>query len=380
MMKTHACLCAFFVAAAAPVLAAGLDRSGQGLGALFDDGNRIEFSYARSMPRVDGRDRLGGATGDVTRDHALTSFSAKYALDDRLSLALVIDQPYGGKLEYGEASPMLGGTRVDQVSHAVLGLVRYRFDEHFSVHGGARLLQSSATIDLKGLAYGPVNGYRVRFEADTAPGFVAGVAYEIPAIALRVAATYHQRVRHKLETTETGPNIDPDGAGPLPAMPLLNARSTTAVGMPRALNLDFQTGIAADTLLFGQLRWVDWSEFRVDPVRILAVTGEGLVDMQDSRTYTLGVARKFSTQWAGVLSFNYEPECEGFNSPLSPVNGRRGITLAAIHSWDKYQLTVGLSYIKLGDAKLETGTPDTQRATMTDNSAIGLGMKLGYRF
>ena len=40
----------------------------------------------------------------------------------------------------------------------------------------------------------------------------------------------------------------------------------------------------------------------------------------------------------------------------------------------------GVSYIWLGDANPETGTPDTKRATFTDNSATAIGLKVAYTF
>lgn len=369
---------AVLAALAMPAAASGIDRSGQGLGPLFEAGDYLEMSYSHVEPRVKGMDVTGGATGDTVGAHALASLAVKYDLNEKLSFAAVLDQPYGAKLHYRSSSPLLGGTQVDEASHALLGLLRYRLDPALSVHGGLRIQASSATIELRGLAYGRVDGYRVQFEENTAASWVAGLAYEMPEIALRVAATYHGATRHKLATSETGPAIDPDGAGPLPAMRLLDGTSTTRISTPAAVNLDAQTGIAPDTLLFGQVRWVEWSEFRVDPARFFAVTGAGLIDLQDSRGYTLGLARRFAARWTGALALNHETRRDDYNSPLSPTNGRRGITLAAIYTEGRLKLTTGLTYMKLGDALLETGTPDTLRARMSGNSLLGLGFKVGW--
>lgn len=354
--------------AATTAWAGGIDRSGQGLGALFEKGRYLEVSVSQVMPRVKGVDLLGGTTGDVAGNYYLPMLSVKLDANDRLSFAVVADRTYGADIHYGRGSALLGGTLVDVSSDAVLGLARYRLNEHFSVHGGLRVQKSAATVRLRGLAYGLVNGYQVRLGPDTATSPVIGIAFEKPEIALRISATYHDAITHKLKTRETAP------------LALLNGISTTSITTPRAVNLDLQTGIAEDTLLFGQLRWVNWSEFRVNPARFLAVTGEGLIDLKDTRTWTLGLARKLSDQWAIALSTSYEGKGDPLSSPLSPVNGRRGVTLAAIHTVDKVRITAGVSYIKLGDAKLETGTPDTQRATMGGNSTVGLGMNVGWSF
>lgn len=357
------------LASAAPsVLAGGIDRTGQGLGALFENGRYLEVSVSQVSPRVKGADLTGGPTGNVAGSYVLPSLSLKLDATDQLSLALVADQTYGAKVLYGQGSPLLGGTLVDVSSYGLLGLARYRINENFSIHGGLRLQNSEATVRLKGLAYGAVNGYQLRLQSDTAVSPALGAAFEKPEIALRVAATYHAPINHRFSTRETGP------------LAPLNGSSTTPITLPRAINLDFQSGISRDTLVFGQLRWVNWSEFSVDPARFVAVTGEGLIDLKDTRTWTLGLARQFTDRWAGALSVNYEGTGDPLSSPLSPVNGRRGLSLAVIHTQDKVRITTGISYIKLGDAKLETGTPDTQRATMTGNATIGVGVKVGYQF
>lgn len=380
MMNARRTLSTVLIFAAPTLWAAGIDRSGQSLGVLLEDGNQIEFAQTWVRPHVAGTDLAGGTTGRVTGSYVLSRLSGKIDLTEKMSMGFVVDQPYGGKLLYGVSSPLLGGTRVDEKSLALLGLARYRLNPSMSVHGGLRVQRSSATIVLSGLAYGPVSGYQIRLEPDTATGLVAGAAYEASDIGLRLSVTYHQAVRHQLDSIESGPLIDPDGAGPAPSMALLNGESITPVSTPHALNIDFQMGLASDTLLFGQWRWVRWSEFRLDPTRFVTVAGEGLLELRNSNTITLGLAHQFNPRWAGVLALEHEGSTSGMSSPLSPANGRKGITLAAIHKWAKFRITAGVSYSKLGDAVLETGTPDVMRARTQGNSSTGMGVQLGIRF
>ena len=96
-----------------------------------------------------------------------------------------------------------------------------------------------------------------------------------------------------------------------------------------------QTGVAQDTLVFGSIRWVKWSEFLVDNAVFPIDTGTGtvpLVEVEDTTTYTIGVGRKFTENWSGALSFLYESREGDTVSPLAPTNGRKGVTLAAIAS------------------------------------------------
>lgn len=348
--------------------AGAIDRSGQGLGALFEEGTYFEASLSSVSPSVKGSDVLGGSTGDVAGNYFIPKISIKGNATEQLSLALVFDQTYGADILYGQGSTLLGGTRVDVASYALLGLARYRLTENFSAHIGLRIQDSSALVRLRGLAYGPVSGYQVKLESDVATGGVAGAAFEIPAIALRLAATYHDAIKHRLPTQESAP------------LAPLNGVSTTEISTPRALNIDFQSGISESTLIFGRVRWVKWSEFRVDPALFLALTGEGLIELKNTRTYTLGLGHQFSKHWGGAITFDYEKRGDPLSSPLAPVNGRKGVTLATSYRLDKTQITAGISYTKLGDAALETGTPDVQRATMRGNASLGIGVGLGVAF
>jgi len=44
-----------------------------------------------------------------------------------------------------------------------------------------------------------------------------------------------------------------------------NFASVTEIKTPQSVNLEFQTGIAKVTLLFGSVRWVDWTAFNIFP-------------------------------------------------------------------------------------------------------------------
>lgn len=367
-MPRKLCLPLCFCLSSATVLAAGIDRSGQDLGILFETGRRIEFSFSTVTPEIRGRDLLGGSTGNVTEAYQQSALGIKSDVGGNWSWALIVDQPYGADLTYGKASPLLGGTRVEEDTLAVAGLLRYRLNDHFSLHGGARLQQSSALIRLAGLAYGPVSGYQVKLEADSALAPIVGASFESPASALRLSVSYQHAVRHRLRTVESAP------------LAPLNGRSTTTVSTPRSVNIDFQTGISQSTLLFARWRWVRWSEFRVDPARFVAVTGEGLIDPEDADTWTLGLAHRLAPAWSLAVALEHEPRGRRLSSPLAPANGRSGVSLAAIHSHADWRIIAGLSYHRLGNARLETGTPDVERATMRGSSALGFGLRIARSF
>lgn len=371
----------------APVLAGGVERSGQFLGPLFEPGNYAEMSYAHVNTSLEGNDLAaygGSATGNVTGAYNMASFAYKHQFNANLSGLVMLDQPFGADIGYPVGgSVMLGGTEANVDNLQLTGVVRFVMPETgFGAHAGIRAARTKGDVTLSGLAYGPVNGYVLDTGKDTAYGWLAGVSWEKPEIAARVALTYNSGIDHEFDVTETGPNVDPDGPGPAPVLPLLNGSSKMDLTIPESWNLEFQTGVNPQTLMFGSIRWVNWSEFRVDPDNFVRVTGDGLVSIDDTTTYTLGVARKINDQWSGALSFTYEPkgDNDALLSPLGPANGKKGITLAAIYTMDKLKVTTGISYVKIGDAFAETGTPDVARAAMRDNDAWGIGVKVGYSF
>lgn len=376
---------------AAPVFAGGIERAPQSLNILFEPGNYIEFSAGRVNVDVSGRDLAlddprtpfvdypgGRQTGDIAKDYNFVGFGYKHQFNDKLSAVLIVEQPFGTDLAYPEpdltpatdGSVNLGGTRVDVESTTYTALLRYGMDNGFAVHGGLRGSRAGGEVDLRGIAYGGVNGYSVELDDAWGTGYVLGASWERPDIAARVSLTYNSPINHDFDTTETF-----QGA-------TVSSGTTTSVDTPRSWTLEGQTGVAPGTLVFGSIRWVKWSEFKVRSEFFTSLPGlqDGLVELEDTTTYTLGVGRKFTDNWSGSLSFAYEKKGDRLVSPLAPTTGRKGVTLAAIYSQDNWKVTTGVSYIKLGDADAETGTPDTARAEMRDNDAVGLGIRIGYSF
>ncbi|SEH83411.1 OmpP1/FadL family transporter [Paracoccus alkenifer] len=367
---------------AAPVFAGAIERAPQSLGILFEQGNYVEFGAGRVSPKLSGTELPlgplpgGNSTGDIAKNYNFFGLGYKHQFNENLSGAIIIEQPFGADMYYpgDPATTALGGTAVDVDSTTYTALLRYKFDNNFAVHGGLRGSHASGDVTLQGVAYGAVNGYNAKLDGVWGWGYVLGASWEKPEIAARVSLTYNSPVEHDFDTEETG----------LP-VPTLNGSSETTVKTPRSWTLEGQTGVAADTLVFGSIRWVNWSEFKVSPEGFVGMgdyglpgADEGLVTLEDTTTYTLGVGRKFTENWSGALSFGYEKSGRRLVSPLSPTTGRKSVGLAAIYTQDNWKVTTGITYIKLGDADAETA--DTARAEFRDNDAWGVGVKVGYSF
>jgi long-chain fatty acid transport protein len=182
--------------------------------------------------------------------------------------------------------------------------------------------------------------------------------------------TYNSKISHHVSTTETlnGAAVT---AGP----------SETLVETPEALNLEFQTGVAKDTLVFGSVRYARHSGTYVSPTFFNTQTGGGnLTDIEDSTDYEIGIGRRINDQWSGSVAIGYQDEQgDDLVSPLSPTDGATYVALGAKYqATEQLDVSVGVRYTKLGDAR--AATSGVAQATFADNSAVSVGVKIGYNF
>ena len=246
--------------------AGGIDRSGQSIGAIFEDGKYVELSYGYVMPSVTGTDPFTTGSDNIAPDYGNVGLAFKTDLDDKVSLALIIDQPFGANVSYDNAAYLIGGSGANVETTSITAVGRYKFNENVSVFFGPRYL--SASGDYTAAQFGTVL-YTSTYASGSGTGYVAGAAYERQDIAMRVALTYSSAIDLELDGTGAG------GLGDLTAT------------MPRSVNLEFQSGVAADTLVFGSVRWAEWSQAHITD----AVFGELVSWDDDVLTYTLGVGR-----------------------------------------------------------------------------------------
>lgn len=365
--------------------AGGIERSSQSVGILFEKGTYAELSMGRVAPDVSGEHSaamspsLGTASsGDMTGDYTTTSFGFKTALNDRLDLALIMDSPIGADVNYASGTGYVyGGSTATLDATALTMLGRYKLPSNFSVYGGLRLQHVEGEVAL-------FNGYSMNTDNSPETGFVIGAAWEKPEIAARVALTYNSAITHTFHSTETILAVDP-------ANMVLGAQTSFDTEIPQSINLEFQSGIAADTLLFGSVRWVDWSAFEIAPPEYLTAyfnpTGTALVDYKDDTiTYNIGVGRKFSDSWSGAITAAYEPSHGGFSGNLGPTDGYTSVGLAATYTYGNMKISGGARYVWIGDAETEApvaltgGTPGVTLGEFKDNTGVAFGFKVGYTF
>ena len=183
----------------------------------------------------------------------------------------------------------------------------------------------------------------------------------MPEIALRVALTYNSQIVHTFTGTD----------GLTGGVAATNFQTT----IPESWMLEAQSGIAEDTLLFGSIRYVDWSDFQICPTNFPG--GDCLVSLSnDTVTYTAGLGRRFTDNWSGAVTVLREPQVGGNASNLNPTDGRTALGLAVTWENQQYEVTGGLQYTWLDD----TGPVASTNGVFTDNTAVSAGLRVGIRF
>ncbi len=335
---------AALLASTAMVQAGGIERTDQSVDIIFEKGTLVQFGVSYAMPSVSGVDLATTDTGIMSPNYA--SFSGGYKTDigDKIGLAIIFDQPFGSLANY--TTGFYIGTKADLSSSAITVVGSYDVSDRFMVYGGAtyQTMQATAAVPAAG-------GYTITADAASGFGYVAGAAYQVPDIALRVALTY----RSTVSTTHT--TAEAFGGAPIPG--------SMNVTTPQSVNLEFQTGVNPKTLVFGSVRWVNWSAFDLTPPTYPL---GALVNYTDDRvTYNLGVGRKLSEKLSAAVTMGYERNLHGAPSALSPTDGFFSLGAGLTYTAGNVKISGGAKYIWLGDSAGAAGT-------FANNSAIGVGV------
>ncbi|WP_202743427.1 outer membrane protein transport protein [Acinetobacter calcoaceticus] len=435
------------------VFAAALDRSGQSISAFLQPGNYFEAGISVLDPDVAGKEagtiKTGRNIGDMGDDYYFPSAALKLQLTDKFSFGLLYDQPFGADAQYSGnnafvASPSdpilgtlpittgaLGGTQgatsVEVDSQNISMIFGFQPTENFNFYGGGVYQTIKGNVHLRGSAYSLYNGYDANIPEDGAAGWLAGAAFQIPEIALKASITYRSEIDHKIDAGETialadsitanagalgstigqlvaAGQLTPAQAGAIQqtigkAIAANQLEGQTKITTPQSVNLDFQTGIMANTVAFANVRWVNWKDFSIRPYKFGKVSeavgpiatpsrpnGFNLVEYADDQwSVNAGVGRKLNDKWAGNVSVGWDSGAGNPVTTLGPTEGYWNVGLGLQYSpTPQTFIAGGVKYFWLGDAKAQTGaqagSDDYYVAEFSDNNAIAYGLKLGYKF
>ena len=436
-------IAAFSVASVAS--AAGLDRSGQDVTAFFQDGTYAEAVYTYIDADVSGYDSAnvnpgqndyerGNKTGDIAESYDFFRYGVKTDINDTFSVGVLYDEPFGAAAEYTQSNfvasnnpqasggelvgdgvdPQTAGaiasaesatagenTNVEVRSQSLTGILGMKFgaNKNFQIYGGPVAQRIQSETKLRGLAYGPATGYTSNSNPDMDYGYIAGIAYSKPEIALKAALTYRSEIDHDIDISENYPiaGILAQGAalqqGATPAQAAAigaaaaNRNSNYEMTTPKSVNFDFQTGINPTTLATAKVRWVPWGDFAITPPLYNEVSknaarpdGLNLVDYDDDQWQVeLGLAKRLAQALAVSGTVGWDSGAGDPTTSLGPIEGYYSVGLGAKYNvTPEWAVSVGGKYLWFGDAKgrLPSGkiVGDFQ-----DNDGYIAGLKLSYQ-
>ena len=236
-------------------------------------------------------------------------------------------------------------------------MARYSFNDKYSVIAGVR--QSSlrkSSLDTLAAAYS--------IDAVSKTGAVYGFAYERPDIALKFEILRSESI-----------TIDLVGK----AATILDVTGTLVI--PEATTINFQTGIAENTLLIASAHQVNWTGSDVKLNVALATSLNQASEFSNTTSYSLGLGRKLNEATSASLTYSWE---KGTNpdgkatSPFTMSNGSETLSAGVQHKIGSITISGGISYTKAGDVDV-TYSP-VLNASYADNSVTAVGIKFGYNF
>ncbi|MGA4439948.1 OmpP1/FadL family transporter [Psychrobacter pocilloporae] len=402
-LKTLAvAVAALSVASAAS--AAGLDRSGQDVTAFLQDGTYAEAVYTYIDADVTGKDTSGNKIDDIAESYDFFRYGVKADINDTFSVGVLYDEPFGAAADYTgdnnfvDQNPLSPrndeGTNVEVRTESITGILGAKFgqNKNFQVYGGPVAQRVKADVKLRGPAYEAANGYTTNINADQDYGYIAGVAYSKPEIALKASLTYRSEIEHNAQASEIYPVV---GSGLIPA-PVVSALGLSTnrvdsieITTPESVNFDFQTGINPTTLATAKVRWVPWSDFAIVPSLYNDVSklnsaygpdGLALVSYDDDQWQVeLGLAKRVAPALAISGTVGWDSGAGNPVTSLGPIEGYYSAGLGAKYNvTENWAISAGGKYLWFGDAEGQIPSK-TIVSDFESNDGFVLGVKVSYQ-
>lgn len=291
----------------------------------------------------------------------------------------------------GVASSAGEGTNVEVRSENVTSILGMKFgqNKNLQIYGGPALQRLTGEVKLRGPAYLTSAGYDLTISPDIAVGWLAGVSYSKPEIALKAALTYRSEVDHETSVAEKMPSIGylPDSyKANIETWAQANGKGSMKITTPESVNFDFQTGVSPTMLATAKVRWVPWSDFSIVPPVYNAASkvnypeGLSLVSYdKDQWVVDLGLAKRLTPRLAVSGTVGWDSGAGNPTTSLGPIEGYYSAGLGAKYNLtENWAISAGGKYLWFGDAKGKLPN-DKVVSEFTGNDGYILGVKLSFQ-
>lgn len=299
--------------------AGGFARGEADTSIIYEQGNfnlRSGVTYVSPTRKLkdDGNPLNNNLVGtNYAGDYIVPSFAVKANVTENLRCAATMVENNGGTAEY--KVPTISGKLSEDFDTTEFGAtcgVKFQLGKgNLWVLGGGFFEQFDygRAQNLSGVIGVPLPQTVLNLQGSDV-GFRAGIAYEIPEIALRGELMYRSGTSYGADGSLTNVPV-PTGLAP-PAPPLVVVPSVATLGegqLPQSVKLSLQSGIAPGWLGFGSVKWTDWSVTEtLDVINAAngAIISQDLFYWKDGWTVTGGVGHAFNDKISGLVALTWD--------------------------------------------------------------------------
>jgi len=338
------------ILSASAVMAGGFDNSSRGFDIIYGDNNVITTSYGQTAVPMKAKIQQGSgnpssvvASGEIIDDFQRPQLGVRYNIAENVTCATQYEVPFEAGVAYKDDSLSYANSATDIKSAPISTnynskslTVACGYDMSLStgsmkVFGGPKIQQVKGSFDEDITPNDAADNDNLLVELDggTEAGYILGLAYEIPDIALRASILYHSQIDY----TATGTNktyLPLSLLGMSDEIVTADAKAKTFT--PQTIEIAFQSGIAENTLAFLKMRWSEYSKLATLSVKadestkvstgttlaqinqIAQANGSTAFDSlinpevsmfsNDTLDYSFGLGRRFSDQLTLGASFS----------------------------------------------------------------------------
>jgi hypothetical protein len=344
---------------------------------MYNDGNYAEAGTAAVTYNVKATTQANTAKTKMAKNQSRTSLAVKTSFG---SFDIGLASYMSGAIQLSGADAHKAGCSIagaavalcsvvpsgDVVMNSLAVLGRYKLSDEISLMAGANRYSIASGSTVTALT----GHYEVSGD-EIVP--TLGAAYEMSDIALRVELLVQSKTKIS--------NFKAQSKSPLTALADVSGENMT---IPQTIKLNFQSGIAENTLLFGSIHQATWKDAQIDIPAIGSGTALGGVDPVSSdfanrTTYSIGIGRKLTEQFSGLISFT--SETGGGKTTADPFtlrNGFQSVSLGGRYTAGNMTISGGYNYTMPGDVDLAHASGLT--ASYKNNNVSAIGLKVGFSF
>ena len=354
-MKFRTIITLLLTTGSTAVVAGGFETTALSTSFMYESGSYGEASLSSRTYDITGT--VYAPTGSPVKNLSKPSFAFKSDIFDNIALGLSYYNQGAVQLDYsGAGSALAAGLPVVDLTIDALTLqAKYDYSENIGAIAGIKMTtvqNASANIFLPTFTASTITG-------KSEMGYIVGASYSIPEIAFRAELLYETETNFSLDT------VSPAGPG------------QTTGSIPDYMTLNFQSGVADGTLVFGSMRRADWAnhQLRVHPQPI------DTSSFTNTTTINVGVGRKITDALSLIGTYGTEAKGDAAGtSLLSMTNGYQGITIAGRYALENATITAGYNYTMFGDKTVTPPTAGAPAGSFTGNKVTGFGVKVGFSF